>query len=45
MWTVVLGTWLLLHRRMTADQHKRGMYRALAAWAVTDIAVIVAFAV
>jgi divalent metal cation (Fe/Co/Zn/Cd) transporter len=45
MWLVVLVPWLLSYRRMTADQHKRGMYRALAAWAVTDIAVIVAFAV
>jgi 4-hydroxybenzoate polyprenyltransferase len=45
LWLAVLGTWLLAYPRMTAEQHKRGMYRALAAWAVTDIAVIVAFAV
>lgn len=45
IWLVVLVPWLLSYRRMTADQHKRGMYRALAAWAVTDIAVIAAFAV
>jgi hypothetical protein len=29
---------------MTPAQHQRGMYAALAAWAVTDIAVILAFA-
>jgi lycopene elongase/hydratase (dihydrobisanhydrobacterioruberin-forming) len=45
VWAAVLGTWLVSHRGMTADQHKRGMYRALAAWAVTDIAVVVAFAI
>jgi len=45
MWVVVLGGWLVSYRRMTSDQHKRGMYRALAAWAVTDIAVVLAFAV
>jgi hypothetical protein len=30
---------------MHADEHKRGMYRALAVWALTDVAVVVAFAV
>jgi 4-hydroxybenzoate polyprenyltransferase len=45
LWALVLGAWLTSYRRMTTDQHKRGMYRALAAWAVTDIAVIIAFAV
>jgi 4-hydroxybenzoate polyprenyltransferase len=45
VWAVVLGTWLVSHRRMTSEQHKRGMYRALAAWALTDVAVVVAFAV
>jgi 4-hydroxybenzoate polyprenyltransferase len=43
-WAYVLGAWLLRHRRMTSEQHKRGMYRALAAWALTDVAVVVAFA-
>ena len=42
---VVLGDWIVRHGRMTSDQHQRGMYRALAAWALTDIAVVVAFAV
>jgi 4-hydroxybenzoate polyprenyltransferase len=45
MWALVLAPWLVSHRRMTSEQHKRGMYRALAAWALTDVAVVVAFAV
>ena len=44
-WALVLGAWILRHRRMTSGEHKRGMYRALAAWAITDIAIVVAFAV
>jgi hypothetical protein len=30
---------------MNDAQHQRGMYAALVAWAVTDLAVIAAFAV
>lgn len=45
VWGLVFILWLVSHRRMTMEQHKRGMYRALAAWAVTDIAVVVAFAI
>jgi hypothetical protein len=30
---------------MTSAEHQRGMYRALAAWAVTDVAMVIAFAV
>lgn len=44
-WGIVLVSWIVRHRGMTTAGHKRGMYRALAAWALTDIAVIVAFAV
>jgi 4-hydroxybenzoate polyprenyltransferase len=44
VWFVVLGLWLVLHKRMRSAGHKRGMYRALIAWAVTDVAVIAAFA-
>jgi lycopene elongase/hydratase (dihydrobisanhydrobacterioruberin-forming) len=44
-WGVVLGGWLIRYRGMTSDQHKQGMYRALAMWALTDVAVVVAFAV
>lgn len=45
LWGIVLAGWILRHRGMTSDEHKRGMYRALAAWAVTDLAVVLAFAV
>ena len=45
VWAVVLGGWILQHRRMTSGEHQRGMYRALAAWALTDIAMVIAFAV
>jgi 4-hydroxybenzoate polyprenyltransferase len=43
-WGIVLVSWLARHRRMTSHQHKLGMYRALAVWALTDVAVVVAFA-
>lgn len=43
-WAFVLGVWLLRHRVMTSEEHQRGMYRALAVWAFTDIAMVVAFA-
>jgi 4-hydroxybenzoate polyprenyltransferase len=42
-WAVVLLPWLRHHATMTPDQHQAGMYRGLAAWAVTDIVVILAF--
>lgn len=45
IWAAVLGLWLLRHRGMTATEHKRGMYRALLAWALTDVAIVIAFAV
>ena len=43
-WAVVLGPWLVRYRRMSSDEHKRGMYRALGVWALTDVAVVAAFA-
>lgn len=43
-WLQVLLPWYRRHSTMTPAQHQRGMYAALAAWAVTDIAVILAFA-
>jgi len=43
-WAVVLLPWLVRHGRMTVAEHQRGMYAALTAWAVTDLAVIAAFA-
>jgi 1,4-dihydroxy-2-naphthoate octaprenyltransferase len=43
-WLAVLGPWRARYAAWTAAQHQRGMYRALAAWAVTDVIVIVVFA-
>jgi 4-hydroxybenzoate polyprenyltransferase len=43
-WIQVLVPWRRTYAGWSPDQHQRGMYRALAAWAVTDIAVIVTFA-
>jgi 4-hydroxybenzoate polyprenyltransferase len=43
-WLGVLVAWLWRHAAMTSEQHKRGMYTALGAWAVTDVAVLATFA-
>jgi 4-hydroxybenzoate polyprenyltransferase len=43
-WAIVLVPWLRRERGMTPTQHQRGMYRALAAWAITDVAVVLAWA-
>jgi 4-hydroxybenzoate polyprenyltransferase len=42
-WALVLLPWLLWHHKMTVQEHQRGMYRALSAWALTDIAVVLAW--
>lgn len=39
-WLVVLLPWLVRWRRWTPKQHEAGMYRALAAWAVTDVSCL-----
>ncbi len=44
LWLAVLVPWLLHHAAWHPQQHQRGMYRALAAWAVTDVAVLYVFA-
>ena len=44
VWLAVLLPWLVDHATRTPRQHQRGMYRALAAWAVTDVAVLYVFA-
>ena len=44
LWLAVLVPWLLHHAAWRPQQHQRGMYRALAAWAVTDVAVLYVFA-
>ncbi|MEO8199819.1 MAG: UbiA family prenyltransferase [Gemmatimonadota bacterium] len=41
-WLVILIPWRVHSQSMTPDQHQRGMYQALAAWAVTDIVVVLA---
>jgi 4-hydroxybenzoate polyprenyltransferase len=43
-WLAVLVPWAARHRDWGAAEHQRGMYRALGAWAVTDLAVVVVFA-
>ena len=42
-WGAVLVPWLLRWRLMAARDHQRGMYRALIAWAITDVAVVLAW--
>jgi 4-hydroxybenzoate polyprenyltransferase len=43
-WLYVLLPWYRQRDLWTADQHQRGFYAALVAWAITDIAVLFAFA-
>ncbi len=43
-WLAVLVPWYRRHAAMPPADHQRGMYAALRAWAVTDIAVLVVFA-
>jgi len=43
-WLAVLAPWYRGHARWAAAEHQRGMYRALAAWAVTDLTVLLVFA-
>jgi lycopene elongase/hydratase (dihydrobisanhydrobacterioruberin-forming) len=42
-WLGVLVPWYRQRDLWTADQHQRGFYAALVAWAFTDVAVLVAF--
>jgi len=42
-WLWVLVPWYRRCERMAPAAHKRGMYAALGAWAVTDVAVLLAF--
>lgn len=44
VWLRVLLPWRRGHASWSPGEHQRGMYRALGAWAVTDIAVILVFA-
>ncbi|HEX2451599.1 MAG TPA: UbiA family prenyltransferase [Gemmatimonadales bacterium] len=42
-WLLVLAPWAVGSVRWTVMAHQRGMYAALVAWAVTDVAVAVAW--
>lgn len=43
-WVAVLVPWYRRRDSLAATDHQHGMYRALAAWAVTDLAVLLVFA-
>jgi 4-hydroxybenzoate polyprenyltransferase len=43
-WLLVLVPWWRRAPGMSDREHKRGMYRALGAWAATDVAVVIALA-
>ncbi len=43
-WLWVLVPWYTSHANWTSVRHQRGMYQALAAWAVTDVVVLLVFA-
>ena len=44
VWLTVLTPWLLRREFWSPAEHQRGMYRALGAWAVTDVVVLLVFA-
>ena len=44
LWLVVLVPWYRHHPMWSPAHHERGMYRALGAWAVTDLVVLLVFA-
>ncbi len=43
-WLLVLVPWYAGHEDWSPAEHQRGMYRALTAWALTDLAVLAVFA-
>ena len=43
-WAAVLAPWLRNARVWSTVEHQRAMYHALAAWALTDVAVLLAWA-
>jgi 4-hydroxybenzoate polyprenyltransferase len=40
VWLGVLVPWVLRSEAMAEREHQRGMYRALAAWAITDLMIV-----
>ncbi|MGH7508580.1 MAG: UbiA family prenyltransferase [Gemmatimonadales bacterium] len=45
VWLVVLLPWYRHQDTMTTGEHQRGMYRALGAWALTDLGVVLAWGI
>jgi len=43
-WAVVLVPWSRHAREWSTQEHRQGMYHALAAWVLTDVAVLLAWA-
>ncbi len=43
-WLGVLLPWTIRYASWTPAEHQRGMYRALTAWAITDVVVLLVFA-
>ena len=43
-WLVVLVPWYRRRDTLPRAAHQRGMYRALAAWGLTDLTVLLVFA-
>jgi 4-hydroxybenzoate polyprenyltransferase len=43
-WLGVLLPWRRAGAGMTSAQHQRGMYRALGAWAITDVVILITWA-
>lgn len=43
-WLLVLIPWIAGEPARSVEYRKRGMYRALGAWAITDLAILAAFA-
>jgi 4-hydroxybenzoate polyprenyltransferase len=41
-WLIVLIPWIVRASKLSPAAHKRGMYAALGAWALTDVAVLIA---
>jgi hypothetical protein len=44
-WGILLLNWIRRHRTMGMREHQRGMYQALAAWALTDLVVVLTWSV
>lgn len=44
-WYTVLAPWLRQYPALSAEEHQQGMYRALGAWAVADLAVVLAWGI